>query len=136
MIRAQFRVALLLLFASRTALGQTSHSPEAKESVRPCASHLVNGRMCVHEEVLRGLLMRYVAPKLPAGANKNGEVILHVMVPPSGGKAGTISVVSGDPMLARSAIRAVRDWIFMAYEYKHAHVAIEGDLHISFKAAE
>ena len=58
------------------------------------------------------------------------------MVPASGGKAGTISVVSGDPMLARSAIRAVGDWIFMAYEYKHGHVAIEGDLHISFKAAE
>jgi Gram-negative bacterial TonB protein C-terminal len=109
-------------------LEQTSHSPQTTEGVRPCAVHPVNGRMCVPEEVLRGLLIRYVAPKLPEGANENGEVVLHVMIPATGGNATKISVVSGDPALTRSAIRAVRGWIFMAYEYKHGHVAIEGDL--------
>jgi hypothetical protein len=91
--------------------------------------------MCVSDEMLRGLVIRYVAPKLPEGTNKNGEVVLHAIIPATGGKATKISVVSGDPALTRPAIRAVRDWIFMAYVYKHGHVAIEGDLHIRFKAA-
>jgi hypothetical protein len=78
MIRALFSV-VLLLFGPTMTLEQANHSPQTTESARPCALHPVNGRMCVSEEVLRGLLMRYVAPKLPEGSNENGEVVLHVM---------------------------------------------------------
>jgi hypothetical protein len=58
------------------------------------------------------------------------------MIPATGGYATKLSALSGDAALTRSAITAVRDWVFMAYVYKHGHVAIEGDLHIRFKATE
>jgi len=134
MVRAPFSL-VLLLFASAVAMEQVSPSPQMTESTRPCALHPVNGRMCVSEEVLRALLLRYIAPKLPENADENGEVVLHVKIPATGGKATKISVISGDPALTRSAIRAVREWIFIAYLYKHDPMAIEGDLHIRFKAA-
>jgi hypothetical protein len=61
--------------------------------------------------------MRYVPPKLPQGANEKGEVILHVIVPQTGGKPRKLSAISGDPELTCSAVRAVRDWVFLAYVY-------------------
>ena len=118
------------------ALGQESRSPQTAERVPPCTLHPVNGRVCVSEGVLRGFLMRFVAPKLPEGATENGEVVLHVIVPRTGGKPLKISAVSGDPALTRSAVRAVRDWVFMAYPYKDKYVEMEGDVHIRFKASE
>lgn len=127
---------VILMFASTMTLEKESHPPQTTERVRPCAIHPVNGRMCVSEEVLRALLIRYVAPKLPEGANENGEVVLHVMIPATGGTATKVSAVSGEPALTRSAIRAVRGWVFMAYQYKHGHAAIDGDLHIRFKATK
>jgi TonB family protein len=96
----------------------------------------VNGRVCLTEGVLRGFLLKFVPPKLPEGANENGEVVLHVIVPRTGGKPAKISAVSGDPALTRSAVRAVRDWVFMAYVYKGQDVEMEGDLHIKFKATQ
>jgi outer membrane biosynthesis protein TonB len=86
--------------------------------------------------VLRGLLIRYVAPKLPQGANENGEVVLHVIVPRTGGKPTKISAVSGDPALIRSAVLAVRGWIFMPFLYQGENVGMESDVHIRFKAAQ
>jgi outer membrane biosynthesis protein TonB len=135
MIRALLTLALLLL-ASTLALGQENRSPQTAEPVRPCTLHPVNGRVCPSEGVLRRLLMRYVPTKLPQGGNENGEVVLHVIVPRTGGKPTKISAISGDPALTRSAVRAVRDWVFMPYLYKGENVEMEGDLHIRFKAAE
>ena len=103
MIRALFSV-VLWLFASTTTLGQSSPSPQTTDSVRPCALHLVNGRICVTEEVLRDRVA-HVAPKLPEGANENGEVVLHVIIPATGERATKVSVVSGDPPLTGAAIQ-------------------------------
>lgn len=135
MTRALSRVAVLL-FAAMMAFGQESRSPQTTERVPPCTLHPVNGRICVSEGVLRGFLMRFVAPKMPAGANENGEVVLHVIVPRTGGKPVKISVVSGDPALTRLAVRAVRDWVFMAYRYENKYVEMESDVHVRFKTPE
>ncbi len=127
---------LLFLLTSTLAFGQESRSPQTAERVRPCTLHPVNGRVCLSEGVLRGFLMRYVPPKLPEGVHENGDVLLHVIVPPTGGRPARVSVVSGNPVLARSAVRAVRDWVFMAYAYEDTHLAMEGDLHVRFKPAK
>ena len=127
---------VLLLFVSTIAIGQESHSPQTAAGVPPCTLHPVNGRICLSEGVLRGLLVRYVAPKLPDGANQNGEVVLQVIVPRTGGKPAKILAISGDPALTRSAVRAVRAWIFMPYHYNGKDVEMEGNLHIRFKATD
>jgi Gram-negative bacterial TonB protein C-terminal len=135
MIRSGCAVVLLLLGPS-LVLGQESHSPQNTEGVRPCTLHPVNGRICISEGVLHGLLMRYVPPKLPRGADENGEVLLHVIVPRTGGKPARISAISGDPALMRLAVRAVREWVFLSYRYEGKEVEMEGDLHIRFKTAQ
>lgn len=110
----------------------------ASRGARPpvCTLHPVNGRVCVSEGVLRGFLMRFVAPELLKGANENGDVLLHLIVPQTGGKAVKISAVCGDPALTRSVVRAVRDWVFMPYPYKDKYVEMEGDVHIRFKSSK
>src|SRR6202041_2757289 len=115
MIRSRCAVVLLLLGPS-LVLGQESHSPQNAEG--PCTLHPVNGRICLSEGVLRGLLMRYVPPKLPESADENGEVLLHVTVSRTGGKPASISAISGDSALVRSAVREVREWVFMPYRYE------------------
>ena len=82
------------------------------------------------------MLLRLVRPKLPKGANENGEVVLHVIIPRTGGKPAKIAAVSGDPVLTRSAVRAVRNWAFIAPTYKGDLVEVEGDLHIRFEATD
>ena len=134
MIHASCAVVVLLL-SSSSALGQENDPPKNAERVRPCTLHPVNGRICLSEGVLRGLMMRYVPPKLPEGVDENGEVLLHVIVLRSG-KPAKISAISGDPTLMRSAVRAVRQWIFMPYLYKGEEVEMEGDLHIRFKPSQ
>jgi hypothetical protein len=135
MIRSVCAVVLLLLVRS-LVLGQEGRPPQNTEGARPCTLHPVNRRICLSEGVLRGLLMRYVPPKLPEGADENGEVLLHVIVPRTGGKPANISATSGDPALMRSATRAVREWVFMPYRYEGKEVEMEGDLHIRFKPAQ
>jgi hypothetical protein len=132
MIRRLFKV-LALLFVSTMALEQENGSPVA--SVPPCTLHPVNGRLCVSEGVLLGFLLQRVAPKLPNGANADSEVILHVAVAKNG-KPVKIAVVSGDPMLARSAVRAVRRWLFMPYIYYGEYVEMESDVHVRFAASK
>jgi TonB family protein len=127
---------VLLLLAPSLVLGQESRSPQNAEGVRPCTLHLVNGRICLSEGVLRSLLMRYVPPKLPQGADENGEVVLHLTVSRTGGKPANISAISGDPALMRSAVRAVHEWVFMPYRYEGKEVEMEGDLHIRFKTTQ
>ena len=124
--------------AARPKFGFRTRSrlPQNAERVRPCTLHPVNGRICLSEGVLRGLLIRYVPPKLPQGADENGEVLLHVIVPRTGGKPAKSSAISGDPVLMRSAVRAVREWVFLSYRYEGKEVQMEGDLHIRFKTAQ
>jgi len=126
----------MVLLALTLALGQEVGSPQTAKHVPPCPSHPVNGRVCLSEGVLRGFLMFYVPPKLPQGASENGEVLLHVIVPRTGGKPAKILVISGDPALTRSAVRAVREWVFMGYVVQGEPVGMEGDLHIHFKSAQ
>jgi hypothetical protein len=135
MIRASSPMVLLLL-AVILASGQDGGSPQNAERARPCAVHPVKGRMCPTERVLRDLLAHYVPPKLPDGADENSEVLLHVIVPRTGGTPAKTLAISGNPALMRSAIRAVHGWIFFPYVYQGEAVEMEGDLHIRFKTAK
>jgi hypothetical protein len=125
-------VLLALLLVSTIALEQKNGSPVAPAP--PCTVHPVNGRLCVSEGVFLGFLLRRVAPKLPNGANGDSEVILHVTVSKNG-KPAKIEVISGDPILARSAVHAVRQWLFMPYIYYGKYVEMESDVHVRFPAS-
>jgi TonB family protein len=86
--------------------------------------HPVNGRICVSEKILHDLLVQRVAPKLPDTPNANGEVALHLVVAKNG-RPARISVISGDPALTHSAVRAVKQWLFKPYIYNGEYVEME-----------
>jgi outer membrane biosynthesis protein TonB len=124
-------IVLLLLFNSTMALEQeTTSATTERES--PCTLHPVRGRICVNEKVLYGFLVKRVAPNLPDAANVNSEVVLHLIVSKNGGKPARISVISGDPALARLTVRAVKQWIFKPYIYNGQCVAMESNIHLRF----
>jgi hypothetical protein len=127
---------VLILLVSTLTVAQNNPSSKSTQRVLPCTLHPVNGRVCLSEGALRGLLIHYVAPRLPQGADENGQVVLHVIIPRTGGKPTKISVLAGDPVLARLAVRAVQEWSFMAYVYQGEDVGMEGDLRIRFNTAK
>ena|ERR1700723_3327210 len=130
MPRALFAV-FLLLFSSVMALEQETRSTETTDHKSPCASHPVNGRICVSEKILYGFRLRRVAPKVTDTANANGEVVLRLIVAKNG-KPKRIFLISGDPALARSSVRAVKQWLFKPYIYNGEYVEMESDIHLRF----
>jgi hypothetical protein len=125
-------IALLSLFNSTMALGQETRSARTTEGESPCALHPVNGRICVSEEILYRFLVKRVAPKLPDAANGNSEMVLHLIVGKYGGKPARIAVISEHSAVARSVVRAVKQWIFKPYIYNGEYVEMESDIHIRF----
>ena len=130
MPRALFIVLMLLLF-SAIALEQEIRSTETTDLESPCALHPVNGCICVSEKILYGFRVRRVVPKIPDKASAKGEVVLHLIVAKNG-KPRRISLISGDPALARSAVRAVKRWLFKPYIYNGEYVEMESDIHLQF----
>jgi TonB family protein len=124
-------IVLLLLFCSAIVLEPETRSTETTDHESPCTLHPVNGRICVSEKILYGFRVRRVAPKVPDKANATGEVVLHLIVAKNG-KPERVSLISGDPALGRSAVRAVKQWLFKPYIYNGEYVEMESDIHIRF----
>src|SRR5262249_18291066 len=91
--------------------------------------------MRVSQGVSQGLLIKKVPPIYPATAqqlHRQGSVELIATV----SKEGTITaikVLSGDPILAKSATDAVRQWKYHPYLLNGEPVEIETQLTVSFK---
>jgi outer membrane biosynthesis protein TonB len=79
-----------------------SPSPTPNEAAKP-------KRVRLSSEVADGLRLHYVLPEYPREARKKhiaGDVVLHAIIDRQG-KITNILVVSGDPILVKSAIKAV-----------------------------
>jgi TonB family protein len=63
--------------------------------------------------------------------NANSEVVLHLVIGKNG-RPARISVISGDPALTRSVVRAVRKWLFKPYIYNGEYFEMESDVHLRF----
>ncbi|HZP18508.1 MAG TPA: TonB family protein, partial [Terriglobales bacterium] len=93
------------------------------------------GSLRVSQGVSQGLLLKKVPPRYPPAAlqmRKEGTVELQAAV----GKDGSITsvqVLSGDPMLARSAVDAVRQWKYRPYLLNGEPVEIQTQITINFK---
>jgi len=72
-----------------------------------------------------------IYPSLARQARVEGAVELRAII----GKAGTIenlAVVSGHPMLAKSAIEAVRQWRYRPYLLNHEPIEVETEITVNF----
>lgn len=84
--------------------------------------------------VMEGNLMLRVQPAYPAAAKLaglQGEVVLQATISREG-KVEEIAVVDGNPILARAAVAAVRQWLYRPYELNGEPVEVQTQITVNF----
>lgn len=84
--------------------------------------------------VSQGLLIKKVAPKYPSSARRNhiqGTVLLLADIG-TDGNIHKLSVISGEPSLAKAAIKAVKQWKYRPYLLMGKAVALETQIQVNF----
>ena len=89
----------------------------------------------ISQGVTDGLLIKKVPPAYPHQAiqmHVQGAVQLKAMIDRQG-RITSVQVVKGDPMLARSAVEAVKQWRYKPYFLDGQPVDIETQITVNFK---
>jgi TonB family protein len=90
----------------------------------------------ISQGVSQGLLIKRVQPKYPAAAlavRTQGAVQIEATINKEG-NVTNLKVLSGDPVLARAALEAVRQWRYKPYYLDGNPVEIETQITVNFKA--
>ena len=88
----------------------------------------------VSPEVAAALLVHRVDPHYPAEAQQEriqGPVVLQAKISQQG-RVQKLTVVSGDPLLAESAMQAVKRWRYKPYTFEGRPLAIETTITVNF----
>ena len=103
--------------------------PAAKPTLAPAK------RIVVSQGISQGMLLQRVSPSYPAVARQariTGDVLMQAVI----GKDGSIQhlkVLHGQPLLAQSAITAVKQWRYRPYLLNGNPVEIETQITVQFK---
>jgi len=92
-------------------------------------------RVRVSDDVMRGVLVKKVAPIYPPLARQariQGTVFLDVLIDKSGNVV-RVQLVSGHPMLSPAAMDAVRQWKYQPYLLNGEAVEVETTVQVIFK---
>jgi TonB family protein len=90
----------------------------------------------ISQGVSQGLLIKRVQPKYPQAAlavRAQGAVQIEATINKDG-NVTNLKVLSGDPVLARAALEAVRQWRYKPYYLDGAPVEIQTQITVNFKA--
>jgi periplasmic protein TonB len=91
-------------------------------------------RVRVADDVMRGVLVKKVAPAYPPLARQariQGTVVLGVLINKSG-DVYDVQLVSGHPMLVPAAIDAVKKWKYQPYLLNGEPVEVETNVQVNF----
>ena len=128
-------IAVLMAFAlSGLAPGQAQDQSSPPPPPQTQAQPGVPERVRVSAEVTAGLLLERVNPKYPKKARKKhiqGVVVLSAKITKDGDIAD-LSVISGDPLLARAATDAVKQWKYRPYLRRGKPVDVETHIEVNF----
>jgi protein TonB len=94
-------------------------------------------RVRVSAGVTSGLLVRKVNPNYPPLARQariQGTVVLHAVISKDG-SIENLTLVSGHPMLAPSAIEAVKQWKYKPYLLNGEPVEVDTEVQVNFTLA-
>src|SRR5271167_3650893 len=94
-------------------------------------------RVRVSQGVSQGLLIRQVKPTYPPLARQariQGTVVLQALISKDG-SITSLTLVSGHPMLAPSAIDAVKQWKYKPYLLNGEPVEVETEVQVNFTLA-
>jgi TonB family protein len=132
-ISAKSGCGLVLLGFSAFAFAQSSPAASAAPTVAPSPVH----RLKISETATSQLLVQKVPPKYPEESLRAG--IAGVVVLEAGidalGAVQDVTVVSGDPTLAKAAAAAVRQWKYKPYRLEGSPVEIETEVTLNFHIA-
>jgi TonB family protein len=132
--RGALLATMLVLCAAFTVSGQESQSTPPQEK-QPAASQSQSpARVRVSSGVAAGLLMVKSNPVYPQKARKDrvqGTVVLRAVIDKNGNVA-SLDVVSGDPVLAKAAIKAVKKWKYLSYLINGQPVEVETTIQVNF----
>jgi TonB family protein len=95
-------------------------------------------RVRVAPDVMKGMLTNMVKPVYPPLASKarvQGDVVLKAFINPDG-IVESLSLIKGHPMLAPSAIEAVKQWRYQPYHIGERHVSVETTITVKFSLSE
>lgn len=95
----------------------------------------VPGTIRISQGVSQGLLMKKVTPVYPPMAiqfHKEGTVEMLATIDTEGA-ISNVKVLSGDPMLVRAAVDAVKRWEYRPYLLNGQPLSVETQISISFK---
>jgi TonB family protein len=90
----------------------------------------------ISQGVSQGLLIKRVQPKYPPAAlavRAQGAVLIEATINKEG-NVTNLKVLKGDPLLARAAVEAVRQWRYKPYYLDGDPVEIETQITVNFKA--
>jgi len=90
----------------------------------------------ISQGVSQGLLIKRVQPKYPPAAlavRAQGAVQIEATINKEG-NVTNLKVLSGDPVLARAALEAVRQWRYKPYYLDGDPVEIQTQITVNFKA--
>jgi TonB family protein len=90
----------------------------------------------ISQGVSQGLLIKRVQPKYPPAAlatHTQGAVQIDAIINKEG-NVTNLKVLSGDPVLAKAAVDAVRQWRYKPYYLDAEPVEIETQITVNFKA--
>ena len=84
--------------------------------------------------VSTGLIVKKVQPKYPEKARQNwiqGTVVLRALISKEGDIVD-LTVVSGDPLLVKAAVKAVKQWKYKPYLLEGKPVEVDTEIRVNF----
>jgi len=88
----------------------------------------------VSQGVSTGLIVKKVQPKYPEKARQNwiqGTVVLRALISKEGDIVD-LTVVSGDPLLVKAAVKAVKQWKYKPYLLEGKPVEVDTEIRVNF----
>lgn len=115
-------------------MGQTTEQAAAPPVQASPAAQPEPTRARLPLGVMGGLLIKKVNPEYPKKARKEhvqGTVVLRAVITKEG-EIGDLSVVSGDPSLAKSAVKAVKQWKYKPFMLEGKPVEVDTEIRVNF----
>jgi TonB family protein len=117
--------------AAQQSQDQASPPAAQSETAQPPA---LPTRVRVSQGVSTGLIVKKVQPKYPEKARQNwiqGTVVLHAVISKEGDIVD-LSSVSGDSLLVKSAMKAVKQWKYKPYLLQGNPVEVDTEIQVNF----
>jgi TonB family protein len=133
--------ALLFLLLLSSSSSQSAQAPDSEKSQQPAAQQAPKPqvqRIRIGGNVAKSHLKHKVQPRYPQEARDNriqGTVRLHVVLS-TAGKVQQLEIVSGDPILAKAALEAVRQWKYQPTLLNGQPVEVDSTVDVVFSLVD